>query len=67
MVMDIFSIVVGVVIGVGVGIFLDVDMFAKKAADEETKIDDLVKTIQRTNKESRSDVAIFDIYQGENI
>lgn len=38
--MDIFSIVVGVVIGVGIGIFLDVDMFAKKAADEETTIDD---------------------------
>ena len=38
--MDIFSIFVGVVIGVGIGLFLDVDMYAKKAADEETKIDD---------------------------
>ena len=38
--MDIFSLVVGVVIGVAVGLFLDVDMFSKKAADAETKIDD---------------------------
>ena len=40
MIVDIFSIVVGVVIGVAVGLFLDVDMFSKKAAEEETKIDD---------------------------
>jgi hypothetical protein len=38
--MDIFSIVVGVIIGVGVGLFLDVDMFSKKAVDEERKVDD---------------------------
>lgn|GEM_PF-4846779 len=38
--MDIFSIVIGVIIGVVGGLFLDVDMFSKKAADEEKKIDD---------------------------
>lgn len=38
--MDIVSIVIGVVIGVVVGLFLDVDMFSKKAADEERKVDD---------------------------
>ena len=37
--MDIFSIVIGVVIGVGLGLFLDVDMFSKKYADEEEKFD----------------------------
>lgn len=38
--MDITSIVIGVVIGVVVGLFLDVDMFSKKAADKEVKVDD---------------------------
>ena len=38
--MDVFSIVIGVIIGVAVGLFLDVDMFSKKAADEEMKVDD---------------------------
>jgi len=31
---------IGIVIGVVGVIFLDVDMFSKKAADEEEKIDD---------------------------
>jgi len=30
---------IGIVIGVAVGIFLDVDMFSKKYADEEEKFD----------------------------
>lgn len=38
--MDIVSIVIGVVIGVVIGLFLDVDMFSKKAQDVDTKIDD---------------------------
>jgi len=31
---------IGIVIGVVGAIFLDVDMFSKKAADEERKVDD---------------------------
>lgn len=31
---------IGIVIGVVGAIFLDVDMFSKKAADEEVKVDD---------------------------
>ena len=38
--MDIVSIVIGVVIGVVIGLFLDVDMFSKKAEDLDKKIDD---------------------------
>ena len=38
-VVDIVSIIVWVVIGVAVGLFLDIDMFSKKYADEEEKFD----------------------------
>ncbi len=38
--MEIVYIGIGVVIGVAGALFLDVDMFSKKAADEEEKIDD---------------------------
>lgn len=38
--MEIVYIIIGIVIGVVGAIFLDVDMFSKKAADEETKVDD---------------------------
>ena len=38
--MEFVYIGIGIVIGVVGAIFLDVDMFSKKAADEETKIDD---------------------------
>ena len=38
--MEFVYIGVGIVIGVVGAIFLDVDMFSKKAADEETKVDD---------------------------
>lgn len=38
--MEIVYIGIGIVIGVVGAIFLDVDMFSKKAADEETKVDD---------------------------
>lgn len=34
---------------------------------EETKIDDLIKTISASNKELIKEVTIFDIYQGEKI
>jgi len=34
---------------------------------EEVKIDDLIKTISKTNKDIISDITIFDIYQGDNI
>ncbi len=38
--MEIVYIGIGIVIGVVGAIFLDVDMFSKKAADEEKKVDD---------------------------
>lgn len=38
--MEFVYIGVGIVIGVVGAIFLDVDMFSKKAAEEETKVDD---------------------------
>ena len=38
--MEFVYIGVGIVIGVVGAIFLDVDMFSKKAADEENKVDD---------------------------
>ena len=38
--MEFVYIGIGIVIGVVGVIFLDVDMFSKKAADEETKVDD---------------------------
>ena len=38
--MEFVYIGVGIVIGVAGAIFLDVDMFSKKAADEEEKVDD---------------------------
>ena len=38
--MEFVYIGIGIVIGVVGAIFLDVDMFSKKAADEEEKIDD---------------------------
>jgi len=38
--MEFVYIVIGIVIGVVGALFLDVDMFSKKAADEEEKIDD---------------------------
>jgi len=38
--MEVVYIVIGIVIGVAGAIFLDVDMFSKKAVDEETKVDD---------------------------
>ena len=38
--MEVVYIVIGIVIGVVGAIFLDVDMFSKKAADEEKKVDD---------------------------
>ncbi len=38
--MEFVYIGVGIVIGVVGALFLDVDMFSKKAADEETKVDD---------------------------
>ena len=38
--MEFVYIGIGIVIGVVGAIFLDVDMFSKKAADEETKVDD---------------------------
>ncbi len=38
--MEIVYIIIGIVIGVVGALFLDVDMFSKKAADEEEKVDD---------------------------
>ena len=38
--MEFVYIGVGIVIGVAGAIFLDVDMFSKKAEDEESKVDD---------------------------
>jgi len=38
--MEIVYIIIGIVIGVAGALFLDVDMFSKKAADEEEKVDD---------------------------
>ena len=38
--MEFVYIGIGIVIGVVGAIFLDVDMFSKKAADEESKVDD---------------------------
>ena len=38
--MEFVYIGIGIVIGVAGAIFIDVDMFSKKAADEEEKIDD---------------------------
>ncbi|MEN8726352.1 MAG: hypothetical protein ABF276_00135 [Sulfurovum sp.] len=38
--MDIISIVIGGVIGLVIGLFLDVDMFSKKAEDVDAKVDD---------------------------
>ena len=38
--MEVVYIVVGVIIGVAGAIFLDVDMFSKKAKDVDEKIDD---------------------------
>ena len=38
--MEFVYIGVGIVIGVVGALFLDVDMFSKKAADEEVKVDD---------------------------
>jgi len=38
--MEFVYIVIGIVFGVVGALFLDVDMFSKKAADEEEKIDD---------------------------
>ena len=38
--MEFIYIGIGIVIGVVGAIFLDVDMFSKKAADEERKVDD---------------------------
>ena len=38
--MEFVYIGIGIVIGVVGVIFLDVDMFSKKAADEEVKVDD---------------------------
>ena len=38
--MEFVYIGIGIVIGVAGAIFLDVDMFSKKAAEEETKVDD---------------------------
>jgi len=38
--MEFVYIGVGIVIGVVGALFLDVDMFSKKAADEEAKVDD---------------------------
>ena len=35
--------------------------------NQDTKIDAVIKTITRTNKELISNISIFDIYQGENI
>ena len=39
-ILDIFSLVVGIVIGVVGALFLGVNRFSKKAQDEEVKIDD---------------------------
>jgi len=38
--MEFVYIVIGIIVGVVGALFLDVDMFSKKAADEEEKIDD---------------------------
>ena len=38
--MDIFSLVVGIVIGVVGALFLGVNRFSKKAEEEEVKVDD---------------------------
>lgn len=38
--MEFVYIGIGIVIGVVGALFLDVDMFSKKAADEEVKVDD---------------------------
>lgn len=38
--MEFVYIGIGIVIGVVGAVFIDVDMFSKKAADEEEKIDD---------------------------
>ena len=38
--MEFVYIGIGIVIGVVGAVFLDVDMFSKKAADEEEKVDD---------------------------
>jgi len=38
--MEFVYIVIGIIVGVVGALFLDVDMFSKKAADEEEKVDD---------------------------